>query len=396
MEALDEQAPGRREASAGLTFLLAASCGLLAANIYYPQPLAGPIGAALGLPASATGLVVTLTQLGYGIGLLLVVPLGDLVENRKLIATLTGLAMLALLGAGLSTQPATFLTAAFLVGLGSVAIQVLVPYAAHLASDALRGRIVGNVMSGLMLGIMLARPVASLVAEFSSWHMVFFASAAVMAVLAVVIVRGLPKRVPASRFGYGTLLASMAHLLLTERILQRRAFYHFCLFGAFSLFWTTTPLLLAGPAFGLSQGGIALFALAGVAGAIAAPIAGRVADHGWTKPATAFAMVAAGAAFLITHIAPAGSGLALGLLVVAAILLDFGVSGHIVLAQRAIFMLGAQYRGRLNGLFMSIFYSGGAVGSAVGGWAYAQGGWPLASWIGFAFPVVALICFATE
>ncbi|MDQ0395134.1 MFS transporter [Labrys monachus] len=396
MAAVTEEAAGQPKVSAWLIFLLAASCGLLAANVYYPQPLAGPIGAALGLSPHATGLIVTLTQLGYGTGLLLVVPLGDLVENRKLVLALVGLATLALLGAALSTQPAAFLASAFFIGLGSVAVQVLVPYAAHLAPEAVRGRVVGNVMSGLMLGIMLARPISSLVAELSSWHVVFFLSAGAMVALALVLGFGLPKRVPASRLSYGALLASMGRLLLTTPILQRRTLYHVCLFGAFSLFWTTTPLLLAGPAFRLSQGGIALFALAGVAGAVAAPIAGRVADRGWSRPATALAMMSAAAAFLVTHLAPPGSPLALGLLVVAANLLDFGVSSNLVLGQRAIYALGAEFRSRLNGLYMAIFFGGGAVGSAVGGWAYAQGGWALASWIGLALPVAALLCFATE
>jgi predicted MFS family arabinose efflux permease len=168
------------------------------------------------------------------------------------------------------------------------------------------------------------------------------------------------------------------------------------MFAAFSLFWTTTPLLLAGPIFHLTQGGIALFALAGVAGAIAAPIAGRVADSGWSKPATGIAMACVVVAFLLTHLAPTGSPLALGLLVTAAILLDFGVSANMALSQRAIFALGAEYRSRLNGLYMTIFFLGGAVGSAVGGWAFAHGGWTLTSWIGIALPVIAALYFASE
>lgn len=385
-----------RTVSPGMTFLLAAACGLIAANIYYAQPLAGPISAALGLSPQATGLIVTLTQMGYGAGLLLIVPLGDLVENRRLALILIGVATLGLLGAALSSHALPFLIAALFTGLGSVAVQVLVPYAAHMAPEASRGRVVGNVLSGLMLGIMLARPVSSFVAELSSWHVVFFLSAAAMIALALILSRALPRRMPTSTLRYGELLASMGHLAVTTTILQRRALYQACLFGAFSLFWTTTPLLLAGPKFHLSQGGIALFALAGVAGAVAAPIAGRVADRGWSRPATALAMLAVAGAFLMTHIAPEGSTLALGLLVAAAILLDFGVSTNLTLGQRAIFSLGAEFRSRLNGLYMATFFVGGAVGSAAGGWAYAQGGWTLASWIGFVFPVVALVCFATE
>lgn len=391
-----DHGPDTGTISTGMTFLLAAACGLIAANIYYAQPLAGPISAALGLSPQAAGLVVTLTQIGYGAGLLLVVPLGDLVENRKLALIMIGVATLGLLGAAVSSSAAPFLAASLLIGLGSVAVQVLVPYAAHMAPEAVRGRVVGNVMSGLMLGIMLARPVSSFVAELSSWHVVFLASAAAMIALALVLTRALPPRTPASRLRYGELLASMGHLAATTPILQRRALYHACLFGAFSLFWTTTPLLLAGPVFGLSQGGIALFALAGVAGSVAAPIAGRVADHGWTRPATIFAMLAVASAFLMTHLALLGSMWSLGLLVIAAIVLDFGVSANMTLGQRAIFALGPEFRSRLNGLYMASFFIGGAIGSAVGGWAYAQGGWTLASWIGFALPVAALTFVVLE
>jgi predicted MFS family arabinose efflux permease len=379
-----------------LTFLLAAVCGLIAANIYYAQPLAGPIGAALGLSAEATGLIVTLTQIGYGLGLLLIVPLGDLIENRRLTLVLLAIATLALLGAGLSTQPLPFLLSALGIGIGTVAVQVLVPYAAHLAPEAVRGRVVGNVMSGLMLGIMLARPVASFITQVSSWHIVFYASAATMLLLAAVLARTLPARMPAGRLRYSELLASMGKLVRTTPVLRRRALYHAGLFAAFSLFWTTTPLLLAGSEFGLSQGEIALFALAGVAGAIAAPITGRVADRGWSRPATGCAMLAVAVAFLMTHIAEPGSHWALGLLVAAAILLDFGVSANMTLGQRAIFGLGADVRARLNGLYMTTFFLGGAIGSALGGWAYAHGGWLLASRIGFALPVLALGYFATE
>jgi predicted MFS family arabinose efflux permease len=380
----------------GLSFLLASATGLIAANLYYGQPLAGPIGATLGLSAQATGLIVTLTQIGYGTGLLLIVPLGDLVENRGLVLGLIGLATVGLVGAAMATHAATFLAAALLIGLGSVAVQVLVPYAAHMAPEAIRGRVVGNVMSGLMLGIMLARPVSSFVAEFFSWRAIYWVSALAMSLLAILLARTLPRRTAPVRMGYGTLLVSMAEMMLRTRILQRRALYQACLFSAFSLFWTVIPLLLAGPAFRLTQGGIALFALAGGAGAVATPIAGRLADRGWTRPATSLAMLAVAAAFLMTHLVPMGSTVALGLLVAAAILLDFGVAANLTLGQRAIFVLGAAHRSRLNGLYMATFFAGGAIGSAVGGWAFAHGGWTLASWIGFALPIAALLFQQTE
>ena len=379
-----------------MTFLLAVACGLVAANIYYGQPLAGQISAALGFSPAATGLIVTLTQIGYGLGLLLIVPLGDLVENRKLMLALIAVATLSLLAAATAASPIPFLAASLSIGVGSVAVQVIVPYAAHMAHDGNRGQVVGNVMSGLMCGIMLARPFASFLTEFSSWHMVYYVSAVMMVVLAVVLRLVLPQRIPAARLRYSQLLASMAQLALHTPLLQRRALYQACMFGAFSLFWTTTPLLLAGPAFNLSQTGIALFALAGAAGAIASPIAGRLADRGWTRPATAFAMIIAVLSFLMTHLATDGSMLALVILTLAAILLDFGVQTNLVLGQRAIYALSAEQRSRLNGLYMATFFVGGAVGSALGGWAYAHGGWSLTAWVGLAFPVAALLLFVTE
>jgi predicted MFS family arabinose efflux permease len=379
-----------------LTFLLAAACGLTVANMYYAQPLAGPISAALGLSPGAAGLVVTLTQIGYGVGLLLIVPLGDLIENRRLICAVICVGALALLGAALSTYLLAFLVASLCIGFGSVAVQILVPYAAHLAPEAARGRVVGNVTTGLMLGLMLARPIASYLTALSSWRTVFFLSAAVMVILAAVLSQALPRRAPVPRLRYGALLASMLHLALTTPVLKRRAIYQAFLFGAFSLFWTVTPLLLASPDFGLSQRGIALFALASVAGAIAAPIAGRVADRGWSRGATAVAMLAVASAFLMTHIVRANSPLALMFLVLAGIVLDFGVQGNVVLGYRAIFAMAPEHRSRLNGLYMATFFAAGAVGSALGGWAFAQGGWALASWIGFALPVAALLYFLTE
>lgn len=382
--------------SRGMTFVMAAACGLIAANLYYAQPLVKPISESLGISPHIAGFLVTMTQIGYGIGLLLIVPLADLFENRRLILSVMGLGTLALIAAAFSTHAAQFLPAALMIGIGSCAVQILVPFAAHLAPEAKRGQVVGNVMSGLMFGIMLARPIASFITQFSSWHVVYFYSIAVMVVLGLILSRALPQRFPTSQMKYGDLLLSMAHLALKTPVLQRRALYQACMFGAFSLFWTATPLLLASPAFGISQAGIALFALAGVAGVVAAPIAGRLADRGLTRPATAFAMASVVIAFLMTQVVAPGSSLSLGLLVAAAIVLDFGVTANVVLGQRMIYSLGAEYRGRLNGLYMATFFMGGAAGSALGAWAFAQGGWSLTAWIGLGLPVIAALYFATE
>lgn len=379
-----------------LAFLLAAVSGLIVANLYYAQPLVGVIGSSLGLPPAASGLVVTLTQLGYGMGLLLVVPLGDLFENRRLILLLTACCVLSLLAAAVSSTPGLFLTASLCVGLSSVVLQVLVPYASHLASAAVRGRLVGFLMSGQTLGIMLARPAASLIAARTSWHAVFALSAAGLFVALWVLARGIPSRVPATSIGYDQLLASMARMALKTPVLQRRAFYHAALFAAFSLFWTAVPLLLSGPAYRLSQIGIAGFALVGAAGVVTAPIAGSLADHGWTRAATGIALGVVALSFPLTWLGRTGSTAGLLLLAAAGVLLSVGITANMVLGQRAILLLAAEHRGRLNGLYMAAFYLAGAAGSATGSWAYARGGWPLASCIGLALPLLALIGFVTE
>ncbi|NOU65533.1 MFS transporter [Paenibacillus sp. LMG 31461] len=379
-----------------LILLLAAACGVIVANLYYAQPLVGVISSAIGLSANSSGLIVTLTQIGYVVGLLFIVPMGDIVENRRLVVASLVLTSVALAVTAVSKQAVPFLAASFVIGVGSVAAQVLVPFASYLASDSSRGRVVGNVMSGLLLGIMLSRPLSSLVAEFLGWHAVFALSSAAIIILAIVLLKVLPQRKPTADTRYAALLGSMWHLLRTTPILRRRAAYHAFVFASFSLFWTTVPLLLSGPMFHFSQIDIALFALVGVAGAIAAPVAGRLADRGWTKPATGIALGTVIISMLIPLMIRTGSITGIVVLVVAAILLDAGVSANLVLGQRALFSLSPEIRSRLNGLFMAIFFFGGAIGSAIGGWAYATGGWSAVLWIGIAFPVAAVLYFATE
>jgi predicted MFS family arabinose efflux permease len=372
-----------------LTLLLATTCGLVAANIYYSQPLVGVISTSLGLPPELAGLIVSLTQIGYGVGLFFVVPLADLLENRRLVVTLLLAAIAALIGAAMSTGAAPFLIFALLIGVSSVAVQVLVPYSAHLAPKAEQGRVVGNVMSGLMFGIMLARPVASFITSLVSWHAVFLFSAIVLTGLVVVLRIVLPPRRPEAKLGYGRLLASMGGLVLRTPELQQRSFYQACMFGAFSLFWTTVPLLLT-DVFHLSQAGIALFALAGVAGVVAAPIAGRVADRGLVRGATSVAMVLGAAAAVLAYEGATGSAGGLALMVAAAILIDFGMTATMVLGQRVIFSLAPEIRGRLNGLYMTAFFLSGAVFAAVGAWTYAVGGWGLSMLVAGILPIVAL------
>ncbi len=383
--------------SRGLILLLGIAVGVIAANLYYAQPLIALISKSLGLAPEAAGLIVTLTQIGYGFAVLFIVPLGDLLENRKLILSMIVLAVFALIGLTFANHILPYFIAAFAAGVGASAVQIIIPFAAHLTPEMKRGQVVGNLMSGLMLGIMLSRPIASILTDLSSWHAVFLLSACFMTLLGIALFIFLPQRHPAKlNISYSALISSMAQLFLRTPILRRRAIYQSFLFGAFCLFWTAIPLYLAGPVYHLSQTAIAFFALAGVAGAISAPFAGRLADRGWSRQATMTAMTISALSFPLTHIFAPGSAISLVVLVLAAILLDAGITANLVLGQRAIFSLRAKYRSRLNGLYIATIFIGGAIGSSAGAWAFARGGWLLTSWVGFLFPLSALIYFGTE
>lgn len=390
-----EQANQDSRISSWMMVLLAAACGLIAANLYYAQTLVGPIRDAIGLPSTAAGLIVTVTQIGYVIGLLLIVPLSDVIENRRLTVFMLIVAIVALLTAAFAPNAPLFLIASLFIGIGSVVAQILVPFAAYLASEDQRGRVIGNVMSGLLLGIMFARPLASFITSLWGWRAIFILSAIVISLLAALLSYVLPERKPAPMVRYGKLILSLGAILRQTPALRRRALYQACLFGAFSLFWTVVPLHLA-DTFEMSQGGIAWFALVGVGGAIAAPIAGRLADKGWDKWLTGLAMIVAAFSFLLIYLFQSYSTLALILLFVAAFTLDMAVSGNLVISQRTIYSLGSEAKGRLNGLFMSIFFAGGAIGSSLGGWSYTHGGWKLTSLIGTILPLLALVYFFTE
>ncbi len=375
-----------------MTLLLAFACGAIVGNLYYAQPLVALIGPDIGLSDAAASLVVTLSQIGYGLGLVLLVPLGDLLENRRTILVTLSATIAALLMAAMAGNAVQFLAAAWFIGVTSVVVQMLVPLAAHMAPEQKRGQVVGNVMSGLLLGILLARPVASLVADLLGWRAIFFLSAAFMVVLVIILARLLPQRRPNPGPGYGHLLLSLVHLWTSIPVLRRRALYQAALFASFSLFWTGVPLELAGPEFGLSQSGIALFALTGAAGALAAPLSGRMADRGLIRPGTCLALALVAAGFALALLGRHS----LIMLVLAGILVDLGVQINLVLGQRTIFILAPDIRSRLNGVFMATFFMGGALGSALASPAFSQWGWAGVSVLGMVFPLIALIYFLTE
>ncbi len=386
-------APTPKGLTTGLTLIFAVACGLCVANIYYAQPLIGPISDALGLHAGLAGLIMTLTQLGYGAGLLLLVPLADVVENRRLVVGALVGAVLGLVGIALSGSAITFLAASFVVGLCAVAAQVLVPFASHLAPEATRGKVVGNIMAGLVGGIMLARPFSSIVAAGLGWRAVFWISALIMAGLIVVLWRALPDRHPHGSIGYARTMASLPGLVWRTPVLRRRAFYQGMMFAGFQAFWTAVPLALVHE-FGMGQGGIAVFALAGAAGALAAPWAGRLADRGLTRPATGAAMIIGVLSFVIGAVSVHFHSLA-GL-VVAGVLLDAAVQLGQVLSIRSLFMLAPELRGRLNGLYMTFVFLCAAVASGLAAAVYAFHGWTGLSLLGGGFIALGLALYLTE
>ena len=376
-----------------LTLTFAVACGAVVANIYLAQPLVGLISPELGMDARLSGLIVTLTQLGYGAGLLLLGALADLVENRRLIVlALLGTAA-GLVGVAVSDSAPTFLAASFVVGFCAVATQILVPFASHLAPERTRGRAIGNVMAGLLAGIMLARPFSSFVAAGLGWRAVFWIAAAVMLVLAAVLRRALPRRQPEAGMRYGAILASTVRLMATTPVLRRRTAYQALMFAAFNLFWTAAPLLLA-QRFGLTQRGIALFALAGAGGALAAPLAGRLADRGGTWMATGVALGSVTLSFLLAGWAAAAG--ALVALAAVAVLLDAAAQVNQVVGQRVILGLPAHARGRVNGIYMTFVFLGGAAGSAMASLSFVHGGWRLTCVCGAVLGLLALALFATE
>ena len=382
-----------RPASAALLTVFAIAVGALIANLYYAQPIVGRIADEIGLSEGVAGSISSVTQIGYGLGLFLLVSLADLVENRRLVLCTLSLTVLSLIGVACSTGAISFFLASFLIGLCATGAQVLLPFAAQLVPEERRGRIVGNIMAGVLTGIMLARPIALFISASFGWRAVFWASAALLLGIGAALARMMPHHQPASGLHYGQIIASTTGLLRSMRGLRWRATYGALMFGAFNMFWTAAPLMLA-DRFGLGEHAIGLFALAGAGGALAAPIAGRLADRDLEDTTTVVAMVALGLAFFAT-----GWATAAGILValaVFAVVLDAAVQTNQVVSRRTIFAVPAAVRGRVNAAYMTIQFAGGAIGSILGTASYHVGGWNATAGIGVAVSMVLLICFGAE
>lgn len=372
--------------SRGVVLLLATACGAAVANLYYAQPLLHVIAAAFGVPDAEAGLLVTVTQIGYAAGLALLVPLGDLLERRRLIVGMLALTTVALAGAAAAPGLVALAAALAMAAVASVTAQVIVPLAASLAADSERGRVVGTVMSGLLIGILLARTLSGVLAAAAGWRAVFLAAAALMASLAVALRRALPRSPGAETLAYRALLRSVVALVREEPVLRLRMALGAAAMGSFSILWTSVTFLLAGPRFRYGSAVVGLFGLAGLAGALAAPMAGRVSDRGRGHLATLAALAILVASWGLL----AWGGTSLGPLIAGIVALDLGTQVLHISNQSAIYALRPQARSRLNTAYMVAYFLGGATMTAAASATYAQAGWDGVCALGAATVALAL------
>jgi len=374
-----------------ITVTLAFACGASVANLYYAQPLLGLIGRTFGVGQGTATVVVTATQVGYALGLALLLPLGDLLENRRLASRTLLLTAAALALAAFAPDIWVFLAVSALIGVTSVVAQILIPLAAHLAPAETRGKLVGQVTSGLLLGIMLARSVSSFAAAAWGWRSIYLISAGVMLLTALALARMLPVRQPGHNARYGALLGSVLRLARDEPVLRRRALTQATLFGAFTAYWTAVSYELIGHHH-LTQTGVAVFALVGAAGAAAAPVAGRLGDAGHGVPVRV-AAISLGLVSMLVAGFGAGS---LFLLALGGVLLDFAVQSHQVLSQRDIYALRPDARARINSVYMTTVFLGGAAASAATGPVLAVWGWTGVTVMAGALMSVGLVIWIAE
>ncbi|BBJ39668.1 MFS transporter [Streptomyces antimycoticus] len=378
--------------SARLILLFAVACGSAVANVYFAQPLLVTLGEQFALGPGLLGAIVAITQLGYAAGLFLLVPLGDLVDRRRLITLQLGLLAAALLLAGLAPGTAALLTALAAVGALAVVAQTMVAAAAHLAAPAFRGRVVGAVTSGVITGILLARTVAGVVADLAGWRAVYLFSAVVTATLAVLLRLALPTdRPPTVTMPYRRLLASTVALFARHPLLRVRGMLALLVFAAFSTLWSSVVQPLSSPPWSLTHTAIGAFGLAGAAGAAAAGAAGRWNDRGLAQRTTGTALVL----LTVSWLPLAFTRQSLWALAVGAILLDFAVQAVHVTNQSLIYAIHPDAGSRIIGGYMVFYSAGSALGAMGSSAAYAAAGWTAVSALGAAFSCAALLLWAT-
>lgn len=368
----------------GTLFAMALACGTAVANIYYNQPMLGMIEASF--PHSpAVALVPTLTQVGYALGLLLLLPLGDLLERRRTIVVQFLAAAAASVLAAMSTGITSMLVASILLGAASTVAQQIVPFVAILAAPEKRGQAIGLVMSGLLTGILFSRTLAGFIATWFSWRAMFWVAAPIALLSALLMATSLPRHRPAHRLRYVELLLSIGRLWRSEPVLRRAGFTQGMLFAAFTAFWTILALRLQQPAFHLGADVAGLFGIVGAVGVAMAPLAGRAADKRGPYLVIGMGAVATLLAWLVFALWNSVIGM-----VVGVVLLDFGVQIALVSHQHLIYGLHPDYKSRLNAVFMTTMFLGGSLGSIGAATAWRHGGWVAVSLFGGAAALIAL------
>ncbi len=375
-----------------LVFMMAVATGAIVANLYYAQPLLHEIALAFHTGSAAAAIVVTFTQIGYAGGLALVVPLGDIKPRKSLVARIYVLAALALVLCALAPDLWLLQVGSVAVGCASVAGQIMIPLAADLARPERRGRVVARMMTGLLLGILLARTVSGLVAQAAGWRAIYWLSAVLMVILAAVLYRLLPSESARPHLAYLDLVRSTFRTLVEEPLLRRRSFHGACAFAAFSVLWTSLAFLLAGRPYHYSNAVIGLFGLVGVAGVVAANLAGRLAD----SKRTTFTTITAGLLLAASFGLMVPGKTSLLALVIGIVALDLGTQGMQITNQAIIYTLRPEQRSRINSAYMLCYFVGGALGSVTSGFVMARFGWDGVCALGVAFSTLSLLTSATD
>ncbi|KQQ04203.1 MFS transporter [Rathayibacter sp. Leaf185] len=375
----------------GLTLLFAIAGGAAVGNLYWAQPLLGVIAGSFGVTTSAAGLLVTVTQVGYALGVFFLVPLGDTLNRRRMIPALMVLAAVFLAATALAPAFPVLLTTLAMIGVTTVAGQLLTPLAGDLASDEQRGRVLGTVASGLMLGLLISRAISGIVADLLGWRAVFAGAAVLMLVLALVMARRLPSLPPRERVRYSTLLGSVLRTVAGSRAVRVTVLLGGSAMCAFTLFWTGLTFLLSSAPYSYSATAIGLVSLVGIAGAISAQRVGRLFDRGLSLPALGI-----GLAVALLGLVIAGIGAASIVVVLVAVgVFSIGLQAVQVLAQTRMLSIDPAARSRLNTVYIVGNFAGGALGSALAGVLWQSGGWTAllvvaASVLGFALTVWAV------